>query len=78
MPSLRELVMEVLAGRGHDPDAVDIDFDQLAASAAPADVPMQREGMFKESSFDLLHGLEVSEEPMDTMPDELIEVFLKH
>ena len=36
-----------------------------------------REGMWKQSSFDLLHGLEVSEEPMETMPDELIDAFFK-
>jgi hypothetical protein len=78
MPSLREMVMEMLAGRGHDAGEVDIDIDQLAATVVPSDAGVPRENMFKESSFDLLHGLEVSEEPMDTMPDELIEVFLKH
>ena len=78
MPSLKEMVMELLAGHAREAPAVDIDFDQLAGRLDTMAQSSPREGMFKESSFDLLHGLEVSEEPMETMPDELIEAFMKH
>jgi hypothetical protein len=77
MPSLKDMVMEMLAGRGRDPGQVDIDFDQLGVNEG-ATVAAPREGMWKESSYDLLTGLEVSEKPMDTMPNELIDVFFKH
>lgn len=57
-------------------EALDIDVERLATEARAPGAP-SRDGIWRESSFELQRGLEVSEQPLDSMPAELIDVFRK-
>jgi hypothetical protein len=79
MLALRDLLKELLSGRSAPTD-VDIDlgrFDEDDDRDEPRQPVVAREGIWRESSYDLQRGLEVSEEPMDSMPAEMIDVFRK-
>ncbi|MET0210909.1 MAG: hypothetical protein ABW220_17845 [Burkholderiaceae bacterium] len=71
--TLSELLKELVQGRGAIGEAVDIDVERLAREAGGH--AGSRDGIWKQSSFELQRGLEVSEEPLDSMPAELIDVF---
>lgn len=51
---------------------------KAGSDAAPeADVPGRtHDRWWQMSTFDLMHGLEVSEAPMDTLPGDLVDDFL--
>lgn len=51
--------------------------DEIAPSA-PVQPAYVRERGWLVSSFELLHGMDVSEAPMDTLPAELVEQFFKY
>ena len=55
-----------------DPVAVDIDLTEPKSGAVVLGLP---DSGWLESSRDLLHGLQVHEAPMDTLPVDLIEAF---
>lgn len=58
-----------------DPVPVDIDLTDLKPQTpAPLDVPDRG---WLESSYDLRHGLDVRELPMDKLPDELFRAFAR-
>jgi hypothetical protein len=80
MLALGDLLKELFSGRSSGSD-VDIDlgrFDDDRHDDEPTQAPVvAREGIWRESSYDLQRGLEVSEEPMDSMPAELVDVFRK-
>ena len=46
------------------------------ADAAAAELQARHDRWWQMSSFDLLHGLEVTEAPMDTLPGDLVDDFL--
>lgn len=80
MVALGDLLKELLSGRSATAEDLDIDLGRFetedeANAARPAAV--SREGIWRESSYDLQRGLEVSEEPLDSMPAELADAFLK-
>jgi hypothetical protein len=78
MRALGDLLRELLSGRGAASADVDIDlagFDDDNDDRHEAVVV--REGIWRESSFDLQRGLQVTEEPMDSLPGELVDVFRK-
>jgi hypothetical protein len=57
-----------------DPAAVDIDLTEPKSGAVMLGLP---DSGWLESSRDLLHGLQVHEAPMDTLPVDLIEAFTR-
>lgn len=80
MVALSDLLKDLLSGRRTAGADVDIDlgrFDDDDDEPAAAAVAVAHEGMWRQSSFDLQRGLEVSEEPLDSMPAELADVFRK-
>ncbi|HEU4460036.1 MAG TPA: hypothetical protein VFR90_13015 [Methylibium sp.] len=70
---LSELLKDMLHARDPAHAALDIDIDRLVSEARPAAPP--RDGIWRESSYELQRGLEVSEEPLDSLPAELIDAF---
>jgi len=72
--TLSEMLDELLRSRTKAGATLDIDVDRLVTEVR-ASAP--RDGVWSESSFDLQRGLEVSEEPLDSMPAELIDLFRK-
>lgn len=55
-----------------------IDAKQAATKVAGARVPVDpRENGLLASSLELLRGVRISEAPMDTLPGELIDEFMK-
>lgn len=79
MPALADLLKELLSGRSSAAADVDIDLGRFDDDVEPATaaVSVAHEGIWRQSSFDLQRGLEVSEEPLDSMPAELADVFRK-
>lgn len=71
--TLSELLKDMLRARGPASEALDIDVDRLASDARAGAPP--RDGIWRESSYELQRGLEVSEEPLDSLPAELIDAF---
>ena len=58
-----------------DPVSVDIDLTDLKSEAgAPLDEP---DHGWLESSYELRHGLDVRELPMDRLPDDLFRAFAR-
>lgn len=77
MVAMRDLLKELLARRSSAADEVDIDLGRFEDDSDDPRSAMPREGIWRESSYELQRGLEVSEEPLDSMPAELIDVFQK-
>ncbi len=80
MLALGDLLRDLLSGRGSASADIDIDlgrFDDEDDDERRAPAAVAHEGIWRQSSFDLQRGLEVSEEPMDSMPAELVDVFRK-
>lgn len=83
MLALGDLLRDLLSGRGSASSDLDIDLGRFGDDDDDRDEPaaeaiaVAHEGIWRQSSFDLQRGLEVSEEPMDSMPAELIDVFCK-
>lgn len=81
MLALADLLKDLLSGRGSAAADLDIDlgrFDDDDRDEPTAEaIAVAHEGIWRQSSFDLQRGLEVSEEPMDSMPAELVDVFRK-
>jgi hypothetical protein len=81
MVALGDLLKGLLSGRSSTSADIDIDLGRFDDDDDRDDrgepVVRARDGMWRESSFDLQRGLEVSEEPMESMPAELIDVFCK-
>ena len=58
-----------------DPVSVDIDLTDLTSEGnAPLDLP---DHGWLESSYELRHGLDVRELPMDRLPEDLLKTFAK-
>ncbi len=59
-----------------EPAATAAESGEVADQAADPSRPVQARGWYA-SSLELRHGLEVSDVPLDTLPDDLISGFTK-